>query len=138
MGSLSNFNFSLCNERLLHLLKHCSRIRSLDTTKSLHALCITLGQNVNQPMYLYNNIISFYASIGHLLMAHQVFDKMLERNVVSFNSMFGAYSRSCALELFSQMRDCGILPTPFTMGGLLSCQYSIQNSSLFLSNSASS
>ncbi|GKV36763.1 hypothetical protein SLEP1_g44857 [Rubroshorea leprosula] len=122
----SSVNFSKCYQRLLQLLKFCSSIRSLDTTKSLHALCITLGPNSNQPIFLFNNITTFYSSLGHLSIARKLFDKMPDRNVVSFNTMISAYSRSGyveeAWELFSMMRDYGLLPTQFTMGGLLSCQ----------------
>ncbi|KAF7142022.1 hypothetical protein RHSIM_Rhsim06G0133500 [Rhododendron simsii] len=111
---------------LLQLLQEFPRIRSLDATKSLHALTITTGWNCPQPIFLNNNIISSYASFGELFLAHKVFDEMPRRNTVSYNTMIGCYSRCGdadeAWKLFSEMRLCGYEPTQFTFRGLLLCQ----------------
>ncbi|KAK9284332.1 hypothetical protein L1049_023503 [Liquidambar formosana] len=117
--------FNQPQPRLLQLLEACSRVRSLDATKCLHALTITMDYNSAQPIYLNNNIMSFYASLGELLVARKVFKEMPQRNVVSYNTMIGAYSRDGnvreAWELFFEMRGCEFGPTQFTFGGLLSC-----------------
>ncbi|XP_022760994.1 pentatricopeptide repeat-containing protein At3g58590-like [Durio zibethinus] len=113
-------------QRLLQLLKSTSAFPSLKTTKRLHAIAITLGPYASQPIFLYNNIISQYASLGHLSVARKVFDSMTSRNVVSFSSIITAYSKSgdlcTALELFSLMRGSGFWPSPFALAGLLSSQ----------------
>ncbi|XVE83650.1 hypothetical protein DITRI_Ditri16bG0103500 [Diplodiscus trichospermus] len=113
-------------QRLLQLLKSASAFPSLKTSKSLHALVITFGPFASQPVFLCNNIISQYASLGHLSVARKVFDRMADRNVVSFNSIITAYSKTgdlwTAWELFSLMRGYGFSPTPFALAGLLSSQ----------------
>ncbi|KAJ0113467.1 hypothetical protein Patl1_02401 [Pistacia atlantica] len=113
------------HNRLLLLLKSCSKTPSLRNTKPLHALVITLGPNSSQTTFLFNNVISIYASVGELSSARKVFDKMPEKNVVSFNTIISGYSRCGyvgeAWRLFYDMRNCGCRSTQFTLGGLLSC-----------------
>ncbi|TXG55064.1 hypothetical protein EZV62_020320 [Acer yangbiense] len=115
------------HQRLLLLLKSCSTTPSLRNTKPLHALTITLGPNPNQPIFLYNNVVSHYASVGELLSARKVFDTMPDRNVVSFNTIISAYSRCGYAEeawsMFLDMRNCGFRSTPVTVSGLLSCDF---------------
>ncbi|XVF18019.1 hypothetical protein REPUB_Repub10bG0175300 [Reevesia pubescens] len=111
---------------LLRLLKSSSVIPSLKTTKPLHALAITFGPYASQPIFLYNNVISLYASVGLLSVARKVFDNMTNRNVVSFNSIITAYTKYgdlwTAWDLFSLMRGYGFSATPFALAGLLSSQ----------------
>ncbi|WCJ30921.1 Pentatricopeptide repeat (PPR) superfamily protein [Euphorbia peplus] len=113
------------HNRLLHLLEACKKIRSLYTTKPLHALTITVGPNPQQPTFLYNNIISLYASAGELPIAHKVFENMPQRTIVSYNLIINSYCRSNYLDkawgMFSQLKDCGFRPNNFTVAGLLSC-----------------
>ncbi|XP_076903595.1 pentatricopeptide repeat-containing protein At4g22760-like [Bidens hawaiensis] len=59
-------------------------------------------------VYVETALVGFYNKIGHVGYAHQVFDEMSERNVVSWNSMINGYLRSgdlvTAEALFSGMR----------------------------------
>ncbi|GAV75990.1 PPR domain-containing protein/PPR_2 domain-containing protein/PPR_3 domain-containing protein [Cephalotus follicularis] len=118
-------NFVSNNQRLLYLLESSSKFRSFNRTKCLHALAITLAPNLYQPIFFSNNIISLYASSNGLPMARKLFDKMPERNIVSYNTMISAYSKHGNVEeawgLFSEMRGVEFYPTQFTLSGLLSC-----------------
>ncbi|KAJ6762030.1 REPEAT-CONTAINING PROTEIN putative-RELATED [Salix koriyanagi] len=111
--------------RLLQLLQSCSKLRSLNTTKPFHALTITIRPNPEQATFVYNNIITFYASLNQVSLAHRVFDNMPERNKVSYNSIISCYSKYGYLEeawrTFCEMIDCGFRPNNFTLSGLLSC-----------------
>ncbi|KAH7524976.1 hypothetical protein FEM48_Zijuj06G0176300 [Ziziphus jujuba var. spinosa] len=113
-------------ERLLQLLHACSRVRSLKATKPFHALTVTLGSVANQTIFVYNNIMSQYISLGELYVVQKVFNTMPQRNVVSYNTVIGAYSRCGFVEeawkMFLDMRGCGFEPTQFTLVGLLSCE----------------
>lgn len=113
------------HHRLLHLLQACLRVRSLDTTKPLHALTITLGPSSYQPTFVYNNIITLYASLDELVLARKVFENMPQRSVVSYNSMISSYCRYDYLEealgIFRQMKHFGFRPNNFTFAALLSC-----------------
>ncbi|XP_010548592.1 PREDICTED: pentatricopeptide repeat-containing protein At3g58590 [Tarenaya hassleriana] len=123
--SVINGGYVEHNERLLRLLNVCRRAPSLARTKALHALTITLHFSLHQPVFVGNNIVHIYASQGEFSSAAKVFDKMPERNAVSFNTMIGAYSKcedvEKAFDVFSDMRAFGYLPTQSTVAGLLSC-----------------
>ncbi|KAJ6855628.1 hypothetical protein NC651_040312 [Populus alba x Populus x berolinensis] len=111
--------------RLLQLLQSCSKLRAHNTTKPLHALTITISPNPEQSTFVYNNIISFYASFNQVPLAHKVFDNMPQRNKVSYNSIISCFSKYGYLEeawrTFCAMIDCGFRPNNFTLSGLLSC-----------------
>ncbi|KAK7292662.1 hypothetical protein RJT34_15513 [Clitoria ternatea] len=111
---------------LLNLLKACSTIRSsLCTTKCLHALSITMGPIPKQSIFIHNNIISSYLSLGQILDARKVFDALPQRTVVSYNTLITAYSRrgdvDGAWNLLCHMRESDFVPTQYTLSGLLSC-----------------
>ncbi|KAM5578272.1 pentatricopeptide repeat-containing protein [Rosa sericea] len=112
-------------KRLLQLLHACSRVRSLRATKALHALNITMGLSPKQPIFVYNNIMSQYSSLGKLLVARKLFDRMPLRNVVSYNIMISAYNTSGyvgeAWKMFYEMRVSGFEPTQYAVSRLLSC-----------------
>lgn len=69
--------------------------------------------------------MSLYVLQGEIATAHKVFDRMSQRNVVSFNTIIGGYSDTGRAEeawnLFFEMRSCGFQPTQHTFAGLLSC-----------------
>ncbi|KAM7514584.1 hypothetical protein LguiA_004167 [Lonicera macranthoides] len=119
------FDGELKDNRLVQLLQHSPRLKTLDATKSLHALSITMGSNSTQPIFVNNNIISNYESLGYLSLARKVFDKMPQRSIVSYNTMVRAYCSNGkveeAWEIFKEMRSCGFELTQFTFGSLLSC-----------------
>lgn len=86
-----------------------------------------MGPIPDQTIFVNNNVISMYASLGELSVARKLFDKMLERNVVSYNTVIGAYSRCGHVEeawkMLLEMRGgCRIALTQFTFSGLLSCE----------------
>ncbi|XP_050379362.1 pentatricopeptide repeat-containing protein At3g58590 isoform X1 [Argentina anserina] len=110
---------------LLRLLHACSRVRSLSATKALHALNITMGPSPKQPIFVSNSIMSQYSSLGKLLVACKLFDRMPLRNVVSYNIMISAYNMSGnvgeAWKMFYEMMASGFKPTQYTVSRLLSC-----------------
>ncbi|KAM1624980.1 hypothetical protein FF1_022934 [Malus domestica] len=84
-----------------------------------------MGPSPTQPIFVYNNILSQYFSLGELSVARQWFDKMPDRNAVSYNIIISAYSRcGCvgeAWRMFSEMRCYGFELTQYVFGGLLTC-----------------
>ncbi|XP_073141438.1 pentatricopeptide repeat-containing protein At3g58590 [Henckelia pumila] len=124
--SVSSSAQNIGRQNAIHILQNPEKIRFLDEAKSLHALAITMGpMPMQEPVFVNNRIISMYVSLGDTFLARMLFDEMTERNVVSYNTMIGSYSRDGFLleawELLSEMRKCDLKPTQFTFGGLLSC-----------------
>ena len=112
---------------LLHLLEACSTIQSFKIVKCLHAVSITIGPIPKQSIFIHNNILSSYISLGEVLHARKMFNAMPHRTVVSYNTLINAYCRlghvDDAWDLFSHMRWTGFAPTQYTLTGLLSCEF---------------
>lgn len=112
-------------QRLLLLLQACKKAPTLKETEPLHALTITMAAYSAQPIFLYNNLIYLYVLQGGLSTARKLFDDMTQRNVVSYNTIIGGYSRDGNAEeawnLFSDMRRYAFEPTQHTFAGMLSC-----------------
>ncbi|WCJ21773.1 Tetratricopeptide repeat (TPR)-like superfamily protein [Euphorbia peplus] len=89
------------------VLKACAYLFSLNEGQQAHAQLVKLG--FESDVYVNNSLIHFYGSCGCLDSARDVFDKMTERSVVSWNSMIDALVRcgeyDTALELFVQFQD---------------------------------
>lgn len=117
-------NGASLNSHLRRLLQGCTEIRSLDAAERLHALIITMGSCSAQPIFLNNNLIALYVAAGELSAARKVFDRMPERNSVSYNTLISAYIRRGDVEqargLFSAMFGLGFKPTQQSVAGFLS------------------
>ncbi|XP_006829023.2 pentatricopeptide repeat-containing protein At3g57430, chloroplastic [Amborella trichopoda] len=100
----------------------CASLNNLDFGQSVHGEMVKLGPGFSD-VILYNSLVDMYVKCGSLVVARQVFDRMNERNVVSWTSMISGFLRNGAsresMELFSQLiRDC-VWPNEFTMAVLL-------------------
>lgn len=64
---------------------------------------------ISSNLYLQNALVAFYSKCGRLGIARQVFDRIPERDSVSWNSMIDGYVKSgqlgIARDLFDRMRD---------------------------------
>ncbi|XP_010547511.1 PREDICTED: pentatricopeptide repeat-containing protein At3g50420 [Tarenaya hassleriana] len=77
---------------IAELTRKCASITSLKQARRLHALIITTT-GVQSP-YPNNNLISMYVRCGSVQEARKVFDKMPQRNIVSYNALISAYARN--------------------------------------------
>ena len=59
-------------------------------------------------------VVDMYCKCGSVMDAHQMFDKMSERDVVSWSSMIAGYAMhghaEDALRLFKKMQEAGARP----------------------------
>ncbi|KAH6833736.1 hypothetical protein C2S53_009745 [Perilla frutescens var. hirtella] len=107
-----------------HLLRKCAAATSLREAHRLHALLLTTPPT-ESPSFLHNNLLSMYARCGSFTDSRHLFDKMPQRNVVSYNAMIAAYSRSphhahLAFQLFDQLaHDSRHEPNGCTITSLL-------------------
>ncbi|XP_076947854.1 pentatricopeptide repeat-containing protein At4g18520, chloroplastic-like [Bidens hawaiensis] len=104
--------------QLGNLLTSCTSVKEV---RRLHA-AVAKGLGDSR-VYLDNNLISVYARIGRLTDARKVFDKMLERNVVSWTAMLDGYLKhGCeeeGLRLFMVFIESEIRPNSKTKVCLL-------------------
>ncbi|XP_026459488.1 pentatricopeptide repeat-containing protein At2g13600-like [Papaver somniferum] len=72
------------------ILKACSRIMGDSEGTQIHGICVKL--NTLADSYVQNAMIQMYSKCGQLIDARQVFDKMPDKNVVSWNSIITCYA----------------------------------------------
>lgn len=82
----------------------------------IHGSIVKLGL---EDVFIQNSLIHFYCECGELDKGRKVFDKMRERNVVSWTSLICGYARrersKEAVHLFFEMVEVGIIPISVTM-----------------------
>ncbi|XP_015961066.1 putative pentatricopeptide repeat-containing protein At3g25970 [Arachis duranensis] len=104
----------------LHSLIHTSSISFL-AAQAAHSQAIKLG--TISCLYTTNNIISAYTKCRKLDLAHQLFDEMSHRDIVSWNTLISGYVNSGDLEaswgVFTSMRRCGLVFDGHTFGSML-------------------
>ncbi|RWR78040.1 Pentatricopeptide repeat [Cinnamomum micranthum f. kanehirae] len=74
-------------------------------------------------IFTYNNLLRSYIKLGRLDEAHHLFDRMPERNAISWSSMISANTRCgnflIAFDLFGEMMEEGSSPNEFALGSLI-------------------
>jgi len=103
------------------LLQHCINIKSLACGKLAHAHMIISGF---QPgIFIQTNLINMYGKAGCVLDARKVFDKMPERNWITWTAIIAGHSQNGysneALGIFREMQRAGWRPDQFTFGSVL-------------------
>ncbi|KAJ7978332.1 Pentatricopeptide repeat-containing protein family [Quillaja saponaria] len=92
------------------VLKSCARLKLTHQGKQLHGSIVKLGFGLDR--YILNTLIHVYSECGETGLAYSVFERMSDRDVVSWTSMidgFGGNDRPIeAIKLFEQMVETGI------------------------------
>ncbi|XP_014519513.1 pentatricopeptide repeat-containing protein At3g22690 [Vigna radiata var. radiata] len=111
------------------LLSACSKTMALSEGVQVHGAAVKMG--LDGDTFVDNSLIHFYAECGKVELGRKVFDKMLERNVVSWTSLINGYAgRDLAKEavsLFFQMVEAGVEPNPVTMVCVISACAKLKN-----------
>ncbi|PQQ14466.1 pentatricopeptide repeat-containing protein [Prunus yedoensis var. nudiflora] len=98
-----------------------SEVASLGERKQIHGYISKLEHNSNT--FISNATAYMYAKCGNLETAQEIFDRMISRDVSSWNTIIMAYAihgfGTKSIELFSKMRDKGIQPNESTFVSLL-------------------
>ncbi|XP_057840840.2 putative pentatricopeptide repeat-containing protein At5g09950 [Cryptomeria japonica] len=97
------------------------QVNGLDMGQQLHTHIIKTGFYWND--VLSNVLVHMYAECGSMVDARQVFDKMPQRNSISFNAMISVSSQhernDDALKLFCEMQQLGMKPNHFTFASVI-------------------
>lgn len=104
------------------ILPVCTRSGALGVGKSVHSYAVKSGLELDT--LVGNSLISMYAKSGHVSDdAYAVFDRMPERDVVSWNAMIAGFAEnkrmSEAFELFCQMLKGPTAPNYATIANIL-------------------
>ncbi|PIN01052.1 hypothetical protein CDL12_26444 [Handroanthus impetiginosus] len=108
-------------EKLGSFLHHCAKTKSFRCGLSLHAAAIKTG--TQDEVVIANHIINFYAKCDRIDLAHQLFVKMSDSNLVTWSAMISGYKQSnkqlLGLQLFCQMQRY-FKPNEFVFASALS------------------
>jgi pentatricopeptide repeat protein len=104
-----------------NMLRACTSLVAQEQGKQIHAHIITTGFDCN--VSISNSLVSMYAKCGSIDEAQQVFDKIHERNMVSWTTVIAGYVQ-CGhseetLKLFRQMQVEGMEPDHFIFATVL-------------------
>lgn len=88
------------------VLSACGEILDFNCGRLVHKCIVCCGLELD--LFVHNALVSMYAKCGDFVSARNVFDRMPERDVVSWNSMISGYLskgiRAEAFELVERMR----------------------------------
>eukprot|EP01018_Ginkgo_biloba_P008711 Gb_07638 [translate_table: standard] len=104
-----------------YVLKACAGLSALQEGEKIHDFIISTG--LESDIFVSSALIDMYAKCGNMEFARQVFDRMPERDIVSWSAMIGGYAQNepCdeALKFFRQMLLSGVKPDPVIIASVL-------------------
>ncbi|KAI3507053.1 hypothetical protein L1887_21791 [Cichorium endivia] len=105
-----------------HLLRSFTSGGSAPKGRAVHAMLITSG--VFPDVYTYNHLITMYCKTNRINDARMVFDKMPQRNLISWTTLISSYSHTGmsiqALDCFRSMVIDNFVPNHYTYVSALS------------------
>eukprot|EP01018_Ginkgo_biloba_P025794 Gb_04080 [translate_table: standard] len=106
---------------IVSVLSACAHLGALQQGKWIHNYII--GRELESDVSVGNSLLTMYTKCGCIDIARQLFDKMLKRDVVTWNAMIAGYAQDGhsneALTLFNQMQLSGMKPNMVTMMSVL-------------------
>ncbi|KAH9618004.1 hypothetical protein KSS87_011508 [Heliosperma pusillum] len=104
------------------ILPVCAQVDDFSSAVRIHLYAIKQG--LEYEIFVSNALINMYGKFGYLQFAHEVFDEMLGRDLVSWNSIIAAYEQNDdangAINLFREMQCHGFKPDTLTLVSLAS------------------
>ncbi|KAG9447866.1 hypothetical protein H6P81_013994 [Aristolochia fimbriata] len=99
------------------LLKVCASLSDLHLGRKVHSLALVSG--LEYDLFVSNALITMYAKCGSLFDGVSVFERMPERDVISWNSIISAYSEKGfnqeALDSVRELAQSGLRPDDVTI-----------------------
>ncbi|KAF3452463.1 hypothetical protein FNV43_RR02896 [Rhamnella rubrinervis] len=107
------------------VIKACGCVCDFELGVKLHQHVVEHGYDTD--VFVGNSLVAMYGKCGRFKVARQVFEKIPEKNVVSWSSMIGAYAQNRCFEeglsLFARMLDEGIRPHRVSVLNVMACVY---------------
>lgn len=105
------------------VVKACAALQDVQTGMEIHEDAKRHG--LGSDVYVCTALVDFYVKCGCLKEAREVFDEMLERDVVAWNAMISGYSSHGwyhdVIDLVVEMQEMGVYPNPSTVVTILPC-----------------
>ncbi|GJN15701.1 hypothetical protein PR202_gb02637 [Eleusine coracana subsp. coracana] len=130
-NNLADESFSLFSDMLLQfrpnavtmtcILPAVASLSSLERGREIHAYALRRGYM--EDSYVPNALMDMYVKCGALLLAQCLFDRLTEKNLISWTIMIAGYGMHGrgrdAIVLFEQMRNNGIEPDAASFSAIL-------------------
>ncbi|CAN1306838.1 Pentatricopeptide repeat-containing protein At5g06540 [Linum perenne] len=104
------------------LVKSCSEMSSLEMGAQAHGEIVVHG--FENDLFVQNSLVNMYNKVGDVGSARQLFDKMPEKNLVTWSTMISGFAMhgyaNKAVDYFSKMISTGISPREITFTAVLS------------------
>ncbi|XP_058112362.1 pentatricopeptide repeat-containing protein At1g31430 [Magnolia sinica] len=104
------------------VLKAVGCLNAISKGWEIHGFIVKSGLEFDS--YVRNSLINMYAEMGHIEISRQLFDEMLQKDLVSWNVMIGGYVKcglfKDAVNVFRQMGREGVGPDEATLVSTLS------------------
>ncbi|KAH0984159.1 hypothetical protein GBA52_011336 [Prunus armeniaca] len=104
------------------VLKACGDLLLVETGRRVHSEVVVIG--LESDIYVANALLAMYSKFGDMGLARMLFDRMLERDLISWNTMISGYVKNNnlrkALEVFEEMGKAGLKADGTTLLGILS------------------
>ncbi|GAA0150579.1 hypothetical protein LIER_09495 [Lithospermum erythrorhizon] len=104
------------------VLRACANLGDVGLSEIVHCHVVQMGFQYN--VHVGNELLALYWKVGSVEVARRVFDKMVVRNIISWNSMVSGYAfcGDCdgAFGIFVGMESEGLEPNLVTWTSLLS------------------
>ncbi|XP_057830909.2 pentatricopeptide repeat-containing protein At1g11290, chloroplastic [Cryptomeria japonica] len=99
----------------------CAKTRALEQGMGIHESIVERG--FSSDVVVTSALVDMYVKCGSIHKAHQLFDKMTERDVVSWNAMIAGYAQNRfyekALETYKKMQLAGVKSVSSTFASIL-------------------
>ncbi|KAI5670252.1 hypothetical protein M9H77_10616 [Catharanthus roseus] len=110
------------------VLKACGGIGFIGVGKEIHRHVIRCG--LGDDGFVLNALVDMYAKCGDIVKARKVFDRIMNKDLVSWNSMLIGCIRhellGEAFIIFQRMVHEGFLPDSITLSAVLTCMSSVR------------
>ncbi|PIA60624.1 hypothetical protein AQUCO_00300258v1 [Aquilegia coerulea] len=107
---------------ILSVLPLCTKMGTLSLGKEIHSYAIRNG--LGSVVSVGNSLMDMYCKCGYLEQGVQVFDQMVEKDIVTYNTIIAAHGvhgyGEWSFAFFNQMNNSGIKPDKVTFIALLS------------------
>ncbi|KAH9295945.1 hypothetical protein KI387_039533, partial [Taxus chinensis] len=111
-----------------NVLSACASLATLELGEQVHSHIVKAGfqfkTGFDADVFVGNSLVDMYAKCGNIVNARLAFNKLLERDGVSWNAMIVGYAQNGygkeALEVFEQMLKESMIPDRITLIGVLS------------------
>ena len=126
IGNLKNRleqGLAINSDMYVEVLRQCLKKKNLRANLAKQVHDYITQSEMEQDIYVANNLVSLYIKCGDLEAARGVFDKLVKKNVFSWTIIIGGYAKhkgaEKAMELFNQMCQKGVQPNAFTFSSVL-------------------